>query len=938
MENKFVIREKDIIEFWRKDKTFNASLKQTVKSDIFSFFDGPPFATGLPHYGHLAAGLMKDVVPRYQTMKGRYVVRRWGWDCHGLPVENLCEKEMGLKSKKDIEDIGVDKFNDSCRGIVLRYVSEWRKTVERMGRWVDMDDDYKTMDAWYMESIWWVFKRLWEKELIYQGYKSMHICPRCDTTLSNFEVTQNYKDITDLSVIAKFELVDELGTFILAWTTTPWTLPGNVALAVGQDIGYVKVSHGDHRYILAQENVERIFENKEYKIIEKIKSKDLVGKKYKPLFDYYQAVDLENKDNIYTIQTADFVNVEDGTGVVHIAPGFGEDDMNLGQEKELPMIKHVGPDGRFVGEVKDFAGELVKPKDSPQAMDKKIVQYLADHNLVFSSQEFTHSYPLCWRCDTPLLNYATSSWFVKVTAIKKDLIKNNNKINWVPSHLKAGRFGRWLDDAKDWAISRSRYWGAPLPVWQCKCGETTVAGSLSELEKLSGQKITDLHKHIVDEIKIKCQKCQGEMNRVPEVLDCWFESGSMPYAQRHFPFEPGDDPKNPPQNFPAQFIAEGIDQTRGWFYTLLVLSTALFNKPAYLNVIANGIVLAQDGAKMAKRLRNYPDPEEIMEKYGADALRYYLLSSPVMEGENLNFSEQGVKEVMQKVIMLLDNIFSFYQLYAKNDLKITSVPDSANGLDRWIVAKLQVLIKEITESMDSYYLVKAVRPIQEFINELSTWYVRRSRDRFKSGDTAAVTTLGYILQELSKAMAPFTPFVAEYIYKNLGFSESVHLADWPEFDKKLINAKLLEQMNLSRQIVERGLSARAEAGIKVRQPLASYTTSLAKDLPAELGDIIKEELNIKELKFGPDNLDIILTSDLEAEGLARELIRNINQLRKNAGLTVADQVEVYYQGLSEVFEKFGDEIKKATAASKILEQKTDDMKEVADGEIGIKKI
>ena len=957
MENKLIDREIEIIKFWRDQKIFEKSLKQTEGSEIFSFYDGPPFATGLPHYSHLVAGLMKDVVPRYQTMKGKYVSRRWGWDCHGLPIENLIEQELGVKDKKEIE-ADIKKFNQECQNCVLRYASEWRKTVERMGRWVDMDNDYKTMDSWYMESIWWVFKSLWEKKLIYQGYKSMHICPRCGTTLSNFEVTQNYKDITDLSAIAKFELVDEPGTYILAWTTTPWTLPGNVALAVGPRIDYVKVEFEGKKYILAKANVEQIFEGREFKIVSAVKAKDLESKKYKPLFDYFVSADLENKaepsgsaandaeakasatrgsgdgwQNIYTIQLADFVTVEDGTGVVHIAPGFGEDDMNLGKEKNLPMIKHVDPTGRFTSEVRDFAGEPVKPKEDTQAMDVKIVEYLDKKGLIFAQEKFNHSYPLCWRCDTPLLNYATSSWFVRVTEIKKDLIKNNEKINWVPPHLKEGRFGRWLEEAKDWAISRSRYWGAPLPVWQADDGEQICVGSVEELERLSGRRVEDLHKHVVDEIIIN--KDGKEYKRIPEVLDCWFESGSMPYAQQHYPFENKDVFK---AGFPADFIAEGIDQTRGWFYTLLVLSTALFGKSPYRNVIANGIVLAEDGNKMSKRLKNYPEPDEVMDKYGADALRFYLLSSPVMEGENLNFSESGVKESMQKVVMLLDNVLSFYKLYAGN--KESGKFETDNILDRWILSKLNLLVQDVTEAMEAYYLVKAVRPIQEFINELSTWYVRRSRDRFKSGDQNAVATLGYVLLELSKVMAPFTPFVADYVYRgiNKASKESVHLDRWPEVQKKLIDEKLLEEMELARQIVEKGLAARAEAGIKVRQPLSSYTTSLAKQLPEDIIQIVKEELNIKKLNFGKDEIDTELTNELKMEGETREIIRQINQLRKESGLTIDDKVIVYYEGLVEIFSKFGAEIKKATLADEIAAGSTEKMKEVEGGKIGIKKI
>ncbi len=988
-ESKFSQNEIEILKFWQEKKIFEKSLQQDSPKGDYVFYDGPPFATGTPHYGHIVASLMKDVVPRFWTMNGFHVSRRWGWDCHGLPVENLVEQEKGIKSKKDIEEkIGVCGFNEACQLSVLKYADVWKKFIPRIGRWVDMEDDYKTMDPTYMESIWWVFKSLFDKGLIYEGYKSMHICPRCNTTLSNFEVTQNYKDITDLSVIAKFELEDKPGTFVLAWTTTPWTLPGNVALALGEKIEYIEVriknpfgsaqgrqeSRIKEKYILAKANIDQIFADTKYEVVSEVKAKDLVGKKYKPLFDYFVNKNLANKENLYTIQTADFVTVEDGTGIVHIAPGFGEDDLNLGKEKNLPTILHVTPEGRFTAEVRDFAGELVKPKENPQATDKKIVDYLKKKGLVFKAEEFTHSYPFCWRCDTPLLNYSTNSWFVKVTEIKKDLIKNNKKVNWTPDHLKFGRFGKWLEGAEDWAISRQRYWGTPLPVWRCQtvnskseirpfdsaqvassvaerrnpkqnstsgCGGIKVIGSIEELEKLSGQKVTDLHKHIVDEITFPCPKCGGVMKRIPEVLDCWFESGSMPYAQVHYPFENKDWFE---KNFPAQFIAEGVDQTRGWFYTLMVLSTALFNKPAFKNVIVNGIVLAQDGQKMSKRLKNYPEPELVVEQYGADALRYYLLTSPVVEAETLNFSESGVKEVLQKNIMLLLNILSFYLMYRNQKTEIRK-QKSENILDKWILVKLNLLKQEITDQMKAYNLVKATRPISGFINELSTWYLRRSRERFKAGDFDGINTLGYVLLEFSKLIAPFMPFIAEEIYRQIGGpKESVHLENWPASVPTKVGttarpARLLKQMNLARQIVEKGLAARAEASIKIRQPLSSYVTSLTDKLEEEIQELIKDELNIKELRFAEiDWLDTKITPELKQEGVTRELIRQINQLRKEAGLTINDKVIVYYDGLAEVFAKFNEEIRKATLADKTEKGEVDKMKEVEGGKVGIKKL
>lgn len=937
MNSKFSEKEAEILKFWQDNKIFEKSLEKDSPKGDYVFYDGPPFATGTPHYGHIVASLMKDVVPRFWTMNGYHVGRKWGWDTHGLPIENLIEKEKGISSKKDIEEkIGVKAFNESCYASVMKYADVWKSFIPRMGRWVDMKNDYKTMDLTYMESIWWVFKTMYDKGLIYEGYKSMHICPRCETTLSQSEVTEGYKDVTDLSVIAKFELIDEPGTFVLAWTTTPWTLPGNVALAIGEKIEYIKVESDGVKYILAKENLEKIFTGIKYEEADKIKAKNLIGKKYKPLFDYFINQNLKNKENLYTIQSANFVTVEDGTGVVHIAPGFGEDDMNLGQDKNLPTILHVNMDGTFTSEVKDFSGQQVKPSEDTQATDKKIVEYLKKKGLVFSSEEFTHSYPFCWRCETPLLNYSTSSWFVNVTKIKDKALKFAKEIYWFPEHLKAGRFGKWLEGAKDWSISRQRFWGSVIPVWRCECGNDMVFGSIAELENASGQKITDLHKHIVDEIDVKCQKCGKAAKRIPDVLDCWFESGSMPYAQVHYPFENKDWFKD---NFPAEFIAEGVDQTRAWFYYLHIIATAIMGKPAFKNVIANGIVLAQDGKKMSKRLKNYPEPDLIIDQYGADAMRYYLLTSPVMAAETLNFSESGVKEALQKNIMLIGNVLSFYLMY-KNEDSGSKIPNSKNILDKWILAKLNQLNSEITDRMKEYDLVKATRPIGEFINELSTWYLRRSRERFKSKDLEGINTLGYVLLEFSKLIAPFIPFTAEDIYKKIGGAkESVHLEDWPKANKKLIDEKLIDQMYLARQIVEKGLAARAAAGIKIRQPLASYTTNLTKKLDKEISDIINDELNIKELNFSEkDHLDIEITSELKQEGIARELIRHINQLRKDQGLTIKDKIILYQQGLNEVFDKFGEEIKKATLTSEIKNESANEMNDVQDGKIAIEKL
>ncbi|MBN1779020.1 MAG: isoleucine--tRNA ligase [Candidatus Buchananbacteria bacterium] len=939
MSEKIIAKELEILKYWQDNKIFEKSVKKDAPKGEYVFYDGPPFATGTPHYGHIIASIEKDVVPRYWTMKGYRVERRWGWDCHGLPIENLVEKELGFKSKKEIETMGVAEFNETCRLKVLQYVQEWKKTIPRLGRWVDMENPYSTMDLDYMESVWWVFKQLWDRDLIYKDYKSMHVCPRCETTLSQQEVSEGYKDITDISVIAKFELLDlepveGSKTYLLAWTTTPWTLPGNVALAMGEKINYVKVEFENNFYILSEANLETIFADQIYKKIEPVKVKDLEGKKYQPLFPYFQNVELENKQNLYTIQVGDFVTDNEGTGIVHIAPAFGEDDMNLGREKSLPFIQHVKLDGHFVDEVKDFAGLNVKPIENPQSTDIEIIKYLAAKNLLFKKEKFTHSYPHCWRCDTPLLNYATSSWFVKVTAIKQKAIEYAKEINWSPAHIKEGRFGKWLEGARDWSISRQRFWASVIPVWKSDDNNYICIGSVEELEKLSGQKVTDLHKHILDEITF--EKDGKTYKRIPDVLDTWFDSGSMPYAQMHYPFE---NKEKFEQNFPAEFIAEAAEQARSWFYYMHILAVGIMDRPAYKNVIGHGIVLAEDGKKMSKRLKNYPDPNVILDKYGADALRIYMLGSPVMEAQNLNFAESGVKEAMQKNVMLLENVLSFYQLY-NSDANIrmhANDTNSTNVLDRWVVAKLHQLILEVTESMDSYDLVKSVRPIRDFINELSTWYVRRSRDRFRDNDQPAIDTLGYVLANLAKVIAPFMPFMAEHIYQELNLGESVHLDTWPLADQKLIDKKLLEQMEAARQIVEKGLAARAQVGIKIRQPLRSYTIQLAKDVSPEIKNIILDELNVKELLVGEEKLDTKIDHDLELEGILRESIRQINQLRKEAGLTIQDRIIIYQQDLDEVVEKFGEELKQATLADEIKNEEFGEMKKVGEGSLGIEK-
>ncbi|MBD3279621.1 MAG: isoleucine--tRNA ligase [Candidatus Pacebacteria bacterium] len=901
--------EEQVLAFWQQNKTFEKSVRLRPKNNRYVFYDGPPFATGLPHYGHILASTTKDVFPRYHTMKGKRVERIWGWDCHGLPIENLIEKELHLETKKEIENYGVAKFNQACRSRVLTYADEWQQIIKRMGRWVDMEHDYKTMEPKYMESLWWVFKSLWERGLIYQDYKSMHICPRCSTPLSNFEVTQGYKEVTDLSVVVEFLLKNtkqKLGVtekvFALAWTTTPWTLPGNTLLAVDPKLTYVlfKAQEKGKLYLVAKTRLTTIA-GEEISIVQELKGQELIGLQYQPLFPYFA-----DTNNAFQVMAADFVTTDEGTGIVHIAPAFGEDDYGLGKQAKADLVQHVTMDGQFIDQVKDFAGMLVKPKAAPTSTDKKLIAYLEKADRLWSQAKVTHSYPHCWRCDTPLLNYATKSWFVKVTAIKDQLLKNNQKINWVPDHLKNGRFGKWLTNARDWAISRNRFWGTPLPVWQSDDGDTICVGSVKELEELTGEKITDLHKEVVDQLVIS--KNGKKYHRIEEVLDCWYESGSMPYASVHYPFENKDQFED---NFPAEFISEGLDQTRGWFYTLHVLATALTatDDPAikvgkstssFKNVIVNGVVLAEDGKKMSKRLQNYPDPMEVVAKYGVDSLRLYLMSSTVMKAENLNFSEKEVADLRRKVFVLWWNIVSFYQLFAQGEPNITQKPTQLDHvLDQWLMSKLQGLIREVTQEFDNYDVVKASRSLIEFVPTLSTWYVRLSRDRFRKGDQQASQLLGYTIYTLAQLFAPLCPFFTEVLYHSLVNEKgSIHLTDWPTADQDLMQPKLEATMSEIEKAVVELRAQRKEQGIKLRQPLAAakVISPIAKPKKALL-DLIKQEVNLKAVTWnkGDDltvTLDTKLTPELEKEGQARELIRQIQNLRRKAKLQRDDQAKV----------------------------------------------
>jgi isoleucyl-tRNA synthetase len=847
--------ERDVLAAWEADGTFAKSLDWRRDGSEFVFYDGPPFATGTPHYGHLLAGTIKDIVPRYQTMRGHFVDRRFGWDCHGLPVEFEVEQSLGISGKTDIETLGVDVFNEKCRSIVLRYTNEWRETVTRMGRWVDFDRDYKTMDAPYMESIWWVFQSLWNQGLIYEGHKILPYCPRCATPLSNFETNQGYRDVTDPAITVRFALDDEPNAYILAWTTTPWTLPSNMALAVGEDVAYVRVEEPDAVYYLAKGRLAAYYRSeKDYTSIRELAGRELVGRGYRPLFPYF--ADRKAEAKAFRIVAADFVTTEDGTGVVHVAPGFGEDDARVGATEGLPAVCPVDAEGRFTEEVADYAGRAVKEADAD------IIARLKREGALVHRNTITHSYPHCWRCDTALIYRAVSTWFVRVESLKERLLAANRQIRWVPEHLRDGRFGRWLEGARDWAISRNRYWGAPLPIWRSEDGEEVVCiGSIAELEEGCGQRVTDLHKHCVDALTIPSRQGKGVLRRVPEVLDCWFESGAMPYAQAHYPFE---NRAHFEQHFPADFIAEGLDQTRGWFYTLMVLSVALFDRPAFRNVVVNGMVLAEDGRKMSKRLKNYPDPAYMIDTYGADALRLYMIYSPVVRAEDLRFSEEGVKHLMRSILIPWWNAYSFFVTYANVDgwTGRLGAGRSANVLDRWIVSSLETLVADVTTAMDGYDLQRSVRPFVRFVEDLTNWYIRRSRRRFwKSQDdedkAQAYQTLYYVLVQLSKVAAPFVPFLSESIYRNLRTPDmppSVHLCDFPSSDAQHRDADLEAQMADVVTVVQLGRALRAEHNLKVRQPLAvihvvSHNRQSRERVQA-LEGLILDELNVKRAAFG----------------------------------------------------------------------------------------
>lgn len=958
--------EREVLDYWEREHIFEKSLEKTKNGSLYTFYDGPPYATGKPHYGHILQSAIKDTVLRYKTMRGYHVPRQVGWDCHGLPVETIVEKELGFKTKKDIEEYGIEQFNEKCRETVTRYVDVFTDTLKRIGRWADYGKAYFTMERDYMESEWWVFKQLWERELVYKAFRSSPYCIRCATPLSNFEVSMAYKDTTDTAVYVMLPVVGEGGPpnrptntagrradqqlSLLIWTTTPWTLPGNAAVAVSPDLHYVSVEHEGKELIVAKERLEEVFGG-EVEVGREWTTSELTELRYEPL---YETKGAETSKDIYRVVTSEHVSAEEGTGLVHIAPAFGEEDAKIGQQQDLPLLRTVDVGGRFTDDVPLWSGKPIF------AANAEIVDDLRERGLLFRDEQYTHSYPFCWRCETPLIYYAIDSWFVRVSDLKERMLKINEQINWTPGHVKKGRFAKGIESAPDWAVSRNRFWSVPIPVWQCdKCDEQVCVGSVAELAKLAQvNDVPDIHRPYVDELTWDCQQCSGTMRRIPEVLDAWFDSGSMPYSRWHYPFENKEFME---AGFPADFIAESIEQTRAWFYTLHVLTAALTtkniglgkDKPAYKNVIASGLIFAEDGQKLSKKLKNYPEPEPTIAMYGADVLRLYLLSSTSL-GEPYRFSEKELKQLQRNTYLTLWNVYSFFTRYARvrgwePDLTPSPSPSKGEGsvLDSWILARTTQLEREVVAATDDYQIDQAARLFIPFVDDLSNWYVRRSRTRFQRGEEshesdAAFATLYDVLVRVAKLMAPFMPFVAEEIYRNLVGGESVHLEQIDEPGSlSADDRKLISEMAAAREIVTEGLALRASKQIKVRQPLARLVV-VGKSLSEELIGIVKDEVNVKSLEYAPElpkgesiaasdkesrvqvALDIEITPELKSEGLAREIIRHGQVLRREAGYALDDRIAVVFKAddtnLAAVLDEHRQMIAYALQADEIVEQ------------------
>ena len=857
----FVEREKEVIEFWKQDDIFEKSIAKNEGGEEFSFFDGPPTANGKPHIGHILTRVMKDIIPRYQTMKGKHVLRKAGWDTHGLPVELEVEKSLGMDGKQDIEKYGIEPFIKKCKESVWKYTDEWRKMSERVGYWVDMDHPYVTYHDDYIESVWWALKEIWKKGLLYKGHKIVPYCPRCGTALSSHEVAQGYKDVKETSVVARFKVKGRENAYILAWTTTPWTLPSNVALCMNPDETYVEIEADGARYILAEALASKFFE--EYTVVERKTGKEYEGTEYEPLFDYAKG---SFREKAYYVVCDTYVTLTDGTGVVHIAPAFGEDDYKVGRRYNLPVVQLVNERGCFDERCPELNGLFAKKAD------KLILDMLEERGLLFRKIPFEHSYPFCWRCDTPLLYYARSSWFIEVTKVKDRLIAANRSVNWMPETIREGRMGNFLENVIDWGLSRDRYWGTPLPVWVCPdCGGIEVIGSKAELkEKCHVQGEIELHRPYLDDLTCACPKCGGKMKRTPEVIDCWFDSGSMPFAQYHYPFENKDLFE---ETFPADFISEAVDQTRGWFYTLLAISTILFDRAPFKNCIVLGHVNDKDGVKMSKHKGNVVDPWSVLDKQGADAVRWYFYtgSAPWIPSR---FGAEAVSEVQRKFQGTLWNTYAFFTLYAEIDKYDPSKYDlktcKLSLMDKWILSKLNTLVKDVDAKLAAYNITDSAREIQDFSDVLSNWYVRRGRERYwgstmTEDKAAAYTTLYTVLVTLAKVIAPYTPFMAEMMYRNLvpafypEAPESVHLCNFPVADESFIDPALEKGMEDVLEVVVLGRAARNAGNLKNRQPLSEMLVASNRPLSieGELRTVALDELNVKSMRFVEDGASLV---------------------------------------------------------------------------------
>jgi len=933
--------EEQTIELWESRGTFEKSIAQRQSAEAFIFNDGPPFANGLPHFGHSLVTGIKDGILRYKTMRGYYVPRRNGWDCHGLPVEFAIEKEFGISGKKQIEELGIEKFNSACRDSIFKYKADWETFLTRYGRWSDYEHYYATVDRDYTESVWWILSEINKKGLLYRGLKSVPYCPRCATPLSNFELNEGYKDnVSDPSVFALFPLKDDPSTKLLAWTTTPWTLPANAALAVDNkaDYAFVKLKSDGSTLILAKDRLDVLdLRDHDYSVSKTVKGSELVGLRYEPLYPLPEGrFDGQQTKNAHQVFSDASVSLEDGTGILHVAPRYGETDLALGQRENLPLVESVDSSGHQIYGPSEALGKFFKKAD------EYIIADLTHKDRLFAAETFTHTYPFCWRCDTPLMYFATSTWFVEVSKVREQMIRTAEDINWVPANIKNGRWGKWLEGARDWAISRNRYWGAPMPIWQNvdEPNDYIVVESIAQLKELAGTdiKVDDLHRPFIDEISfIKDGKTY---KRVEEVLDCWFESGSMPVAQYHYPF---DNKEETEKHLTADFITEGLDQTRLWFYVQHVISTILFDKPAFKNVIVTGIIMAADGQKLSKRLKNYPPTEDVFDIEGADAWRLYLLSSTqaTETADYMRFDRPGLTDLKRNALDTMSNSVRFFKTYSGLDNwqtpKTLQEPEASNLLDRWILVRTEQTIELSTKSVESYKIAHAILPIFDLVDDMSNWYIRRSRKRFWKSEndtdkTEAYNTLWYVLVRISQLLAPWAPFISDKIWNELtqgsGLTDSVHLSDWPSVkEPNTASLKLLDNMLKARKVVEHGLGLRmfssdTQQQVKVRQPLKTLTYS-GDRLGEDYENIIAEEVNVKEVKSTWSDekdrdmpfkvwIDKEITPELKAEGVARELVRAIQNARKNAGFNVEDRIHLAFESqtteLTGAFNQFNDTI------------------------------